>query len=57
MRDDDGPVVAAAVYDYLCRKAVIDADDIPYALDAAVQELRKREASPDRWAPFVHFGA
>jgi hypothetical protein len=57
MRDDDGPIVAAAVYSDLCRKATIDADDIPYALDAAVQELRKRNVSPGRWAPFVHFGA
>lgn len=57
MSDEDGPIVAAAVYKELCAKDTITADDIAYALDSAVGELRARNAGPDRWAPFVHIGA
>jgi hypothetical protein len=57
MNDADGPVVAQAVYKILCSAPKIDADDIAYALDAALEELRKGGVSPSRWGAFVHYGA
>lgn len=57
MSDEDGPIVAEAVYRELCSKGTITADDIAYALDTAVGELRALHPRPDRWAPFVHIGA
>jgi hypothetical protein len=57
MQDEDGPVVAERVYAALCRNDGLDPNDIPYALDEAVQELRKLGLPVLRWAPFVHIGA
>jgi hypothetical protein len=57
MHDADGPAVARVFYERLLESDEITADDVPYALDAAVQELKKTGAPPNRWAPFVHFGA
>lgn len=57
MHDADGPVIAKAVYGELLRKETLELDDIPYALDAAVQALRSNNASVARWATFVHMGA
>jgi hypothetical protein len=56
MTDLDGPFVAEVVYKQLCSRDVVDITDIPYALDMAVQELRKRRLPPNRWAPFIHMG-
>jgi hypothetical protein len=57
MSDADGPLVAEWVYGTLFKKNVFDLEDIPYALDDAVQELRKRGAPTHRWATFMHIGA
>jgi CHAT domain-containing protein len=57
MHDMDGPVVAEALYRDLCGREVVEMDDIAYALDSAVGELRRRGVSVERWAPFVHYGA
>jgi hypothetical protein len=57
MHDADGPLVAKTVYGELLKKPVFELDDIPYALDAAVQALRENGAPPCRWATFVHMGA
>jgi hypothetical protein len=57
MSDSDGPSVATMVYKTLFANEVIDADTIPYALDTAVQDLRKRGVAPERWATFIHMGA
>jgi hypothetical protein len=57
MHDADGPVVAKIFYEELFKNGRPTADDIPYALDAAVSVLRESGVSADRWAPFVHFGA
>jgi hypothetical protein len=57
MNDRDGPFVARHFYEKLFENKTIGADDIPYALDYAVTELRKTGAAPDRWATFVHIGA
>jgi hypothetical protein len=57
MSDDDGPYVAKLFYDKLFEKTQIEADDIPYALDYAVTELRKSGVSLERWATFIHMGA
>jgi hypothetical protein len=55
--DDDGPKVAKFFYEELFAKETIDADDVAYALDAAVGKLRKEGVPLDRWAPFIHMGA
>jgi hypothetical protein len=57
MRDKDGPTIAKLFYEKLFAKKQISLDDIPYALDYAVGELRKTGASPERWATFIHVGA
>jgi hypothetical protein len=57
MGDADGPAVAKTVYETLFAEESLTADAIPYALDAAVQELRQRNLPPSRWATFIHVGA
>jgi hypothetical protein len=57
MNDVDGPSVAAVVYKRLFEKDVVDPEDIPYALDDAVQALRRQGVSPSRWATYIHIGA
>jgi hypothetical protein len=57
MHDHDGPQMAQWVYEALLENDVLELDDIPYALDEAVQKLRHTGASPYRWATFVHLGA
>jgi hypothetical protein len=56
MADSDGPDVAHWVYQALFRRGELDLDDIAYALDEAVTELRSKGASASRWAPFIHLG-
>jgi CHAT domain-containing protein len=56
MNDDDGPFVAKIVYEELCSRNALDVTDVPYALDIAVQEMRKRGLPSNRWAPFIHMG-
>jgi hypothetical protein len=56
MHDADGPVIARSVYDALFKNAYFDLDDIPYALDEAVEALRKSGVPAARWALFMHMG-
>ena len=58
MGDVDGPVIAKKVYETIIQddSEHLDPTAIPYALDAAVQELRERGLHPSRWAPYIHFG-
>lgn len=58
MGDVDGPVVASRVYEELFKgdDELLDPDSVPYALDAALAELRSQRVHPSRWAPYVHFG-
>lgn len=58
MDDFDGPVVARTVYEELFGAGadVIEPDAVPYALDSAVQKLRRMGLAANRWAPYVHFG-
>jgi hypothetical protein len=56
MCDEDGPQVARQFYDSLFEKDRVDLDDIAYALDEAVQALRRTNAPASRWAPFMHIG-
>jgi hypothetical protein len=56
MNDVDGPLVASKVYEELFRNEIVDLEAIPYALDDAVQELRRNGVSPNRWATYVHVG-
>jgi hypothetical protein len=57
MKDKDGPEVAKCFYERLLAKDQISLDDIPYALDYAVGELRKRGIPPEQWATFIQVGA
>jgi hypothetical protein len=58
MEDVDGPMIAESVYkdifggdgDY------VNPNDVAYALDAAVQHLRRLHPDPSRWAPYIHLG-
>jgi hypothetical protein len=56
MHDADGPNVASRVYEALFRKDHLDLDDIPYALDEALESLRKAGVPAARWALFMHMG-
>ncbi|KAJ7884679.1 CHAT domain-containing protein, partial [Mycena leptocephala] len=57
MRDEDGPLVAEKFYSYLFREGrTPQASDAAEALQLAVRELRKRDASYERWIPFIHMG-
>lgn len=53
----DGPIVARVFYKELMKDNYLNLDAIPYALDFAVQELRKQGVPPHRWAPYIHMGA
>jgi hypothetical protein len=57
MDDCDGPFMAERVYERIFRDGKVDLSEVPYALDAAVQELRAMGVSPSRWATYVHVGA
>jgi hypothetical protein len=57
MDDADGPELAQWFYEELMSNESIDADAVAYALDIAVQKLREKALSPDRWAQFIHMGA
>ncbi|EIN04347.1 hypothetical protein PUNSTDRAFT_76639, partial [Punctularia strigosozonata HHB-11173 SS5] len=58
MEDVDGPAIAHSVYKSVFGgdSEALDPDDIPYALDAAVQQLRREHPDPSRWAPYIHLG-
>jgi hypothetical protein len=56
MHDEDGPTVARSVYNHLLERDDLDLDDIAYALDEAVQLLRKSGLPASRWALFMHMG-
>jgi hypothetical protein len=57
MDDLDGPFIAERVYQAIFREGKLDLNAVPYALDAAVQELREAGVHPSRWATYVHIGA
>ena len=57
MQDQDGPLVAKAVYSYLFGNGrQPQATDAAEALHLAVKELRARNVSYERWVPFIHMG-
>jgi hypothetical protein len=56
MSDEDGPRLARRFYEVLFEREQIDLDDIPYAIDAAVQSLRSAGIPARRWALFMHMG-
>jgi hypothetical protein len=57
MNDTDGLRMAEWFYEVLLENESIKLDDIPYALDLAIQKLRKRGAPAARWATYMHWGA
>jgi hypothetical protein len=58
MGDVDGPLVARTVYKELFKgdSPQLDMDAVPYALDAAVTEMRNCGLHVTRWAPYIHLG-
>jgi hypothetical protein len=58
MADVDGPTIAQSVYKDIFDSDgdYVNPDDVAYALDAAVQHLRRLHPDPSRWAPYVHLG-
>jgi hypothetical protein len=57
MYDADGPRMAQWFYEALLENETIRLEDVPYALDLAVQNLRNTGAPPTRWATYMHWGA
>jgi hypothetical protein len=57
MNDADGPKMAQWFYEALLENETIQLDDIPYALDAAVQKLRGEGVPAARWVTYMHWGA
>jgi hypothetical protein len=56
MHDEDGPKLARWFYEALFRQEALSLDDIAYALDEAVQDLRNQGVPAQRWALFMHMG-
>lgn len=58
MNDTDGPTVARHVYRKLFAgdSQYLEADDVAYALDEAIHQLREGGVPASRWATFVHLG-
>jgi hypothetical protein len=56
MNDEDGPDVARWFYEGLFAKEEMDLDDIAYALDEAVTNLREKGAPASQWALFIQIG-
>lgn len=57
--DDDAPVIARHVYQYLFRERLgtLESEEAAVALNRAVLKLRENPNIPvDRWAPFIHLG-
>lgn len=57
MHDPDGPIVAEAFYTHLFRDDRQPvASDAAKALQLAVKKLKSKNASYQRWVPFIHMG-
>jgi hypothetical protein len=56
MHDEDGPKLAQRFYQALLEHEQLDLDCIPYALDEAIQSLRRQGVPAQRWALFMHMG-
>jgi hypothetical protein len=60
MGDQEGPDIAQAIYSALfmqnATSEYIDPQDVPYALDNAVQKLRRSGLDPSFWATYIHIG-
>ncbi|KAG8694012.1 hypothetical protein FRC08_008750 [Ceratobasidium sp. 394] len=56
--DDDGPVVAQTLYEYLFRdrEGTTDSSEAAIGLNKAVRVLRKAKVPMHRWVPFIHIG-
>jgi hypothetical protein len=57
MGDADSLMVAKTMYKALLAQGGLDTHTLPYALDAAVQQLREHKLPPPRWATFIHVRA
>jgi hypothetical protein len=57
MNDVDGPFMAERIYKRIFLDNRLVLDQVPYALDAALSELRAQGVHPSRWATYVHVGS
>lgn len=56
MDDVDGPFMARLIYSRIFQEGKLDLGAVPYAVDAAVRQLRESGVPASRWATYVHFG-
>jgi hypothetical protein len=58
MADVDRPMIAQSVYKDIFNSDgdYVNPDDVAYALDAAVQHLRRLHPDLSRCAPYIHLG-
>jgi hypothetical protein len=57
MMDEDGPVVAEAVYSHLLASGQRPrASEAAKALQLAVRKMRDAGVPHEQWAPFIHLG-
>lgn len=56
--DDDGPIIAKGLYEYLMNDGGGDSTKAAYALHHAVGKLREKvgERNFAQWVPFIHLG-
>ena len=54
--DNDAPHVANTFYGHIFNNGKPDITRSAEALHLAVQELRNKPCSFERWVPFIHFG-
>jgi len=58
IHDQDGPFIANEFYGHLFKDGATlpHPSDTAYALNRAVQQLRKEQLPAARWVPFIHIG-
>jgi hypothetical protein len=60
MGDSEGPEIAESIYSALFKQDTtsdcLDPEVVPYALDDAVQKLRRSGLDPSFWATYIHIG-
>jgi hypothetical protein len=56
MDDMDGPFMAKRIYARIFKNGILNLDEVPFAVDDAVRQLRESGVAASRWATYVHFG-
>jgi hypothetical protein len=60
MSNSLGPIITESIYSSVFspkkQSEFMNPDDVPYALDEAVQKLRATGLDPSLWATYIHIG-